>query len=75
MTIYIVLKHNKQHHIINKFILHNFMFHLIFNCQTSLESLYQSKNYKLIRTYTYIIYNAEGVYKHATYNTDIFFIL
>jgi hypothetical protein len=27
VTISIVLKDNKQHHIINKLILHNFMFH------------------------------------------------
>jgi hypothetical protein len=27
VTISIVLKHNKRHHIINKFILHDFMFH------------------------------------------------
>ena len=37
------------------------------------------KNYKLIHTYTYNIYNDEKInrymYKHATYNTDIFFIL
>ena len=37
------------------------------------------QEYKLIRTYTYMIYNDEEInrymYKHATYNTDIFFIL
>jgi hypothetical protein len=57
---------------------------LIFNCQKSLQSLHQSiKDILKLQTdsymYTYIIYNNEELnrymYKHATYNTDIFFIL